>query len=74
MRSCDLYTGANRIRIALERVEQVWDEASEKWNDRVSEKFREQHLDPLAPDVKLTLDAIARMQQVIDRAQRDLEE
>jgi hypothetical protein len=73
MRKCDLATGAARIRHALENVEVVWSEASQEWNDAVSRRFREQHLDPLVPRLKLALDAISRMGLLMDEVQRDCE-
>jgi hypothetical protein len=73
MRKCDLFTGAARIRHALETVETVWNDASGDWNDAVSRRFREQHLEPLVPRLKLALDAISRMGLLIDEVERDCE-
>jgi hypothetical protein len=73
MRKCDLTTSAGRIRHALKNVESVWHEASDEWNDAVSRRFRELHLDPMIPDVKLALDAISRMHLLLDEVQRDCE-
>ena len=49
----------------------AWQEASEHWNDEVSRKFCENHLEPLGPVVKLSLDAISRMTQVVSGMHRD---
>jgi len=73
MRKCDLATGSARIRHALEKVDIVWGEVSDEWNDAVSGRFREQHLDPMVPRLKLALDAIARMSLLIDEVERDCE-
>jgi hypothetical protein len=73
MRKCDLSTGAARIRGALENLETVWNEVSDDWNDAVSRRFREHHLDPMIPRVKLALDAISRMSLVMDEVERDCE-
>jgi hypothetical protein len=73
MRKCDLATGAARIRHALANIEVVWSDASQDWNDAVSRRFREQHLDPLVPRLKLALDAISRMGLLIDEVERDCE-
>jgi hypothetical protein len=73
MRKCDLATGAARIRDALEKVEIAWSEVSDEWNDAVSRRFREQHLDPIVPRLKLGLDAISRMGLLIDEVERDCE-
>jgi hypothetical protein len=73
VRKCDLATGAARIRHALENVETVWSESSQSWNDAVSRRFREQHLDPVIPRLKLALDAIARMGLLVNEVERDCE-
>jgi hypothetical protein len=73
MRRCDLATGAARIRHAMEKLDIVWNEVSPEWNDAVSRRFREQHLDSMVPRLKLALDAIARMSLLMDEAERDCE-
>ena len=73
MRRCDLATGAGRIRHALENLETVWNEISGEWDDSVSRRFREQHLETMIPRIKLGLDAISRMSLLIDEVERDCE-
>jgi hypothetical protein len=73
MHKCDLYTGAGRIYDAMDRLQVVWHEVSQHWNDSVSRRFREEHLDPMIPDVKLALDSISRMNALVDEVQRDCE-
>lgn len=73
MRKCDLDTGAGRIRHALENLETVWNGISDQWDDAVSRRFREQHLDTMVPRVKLGLDAISRMSLLLDEVERDCE-
>lgn len=71
MKSCDLQSGAGRIRRALEHLERAWSEASEQWSDEASRAFAEQHLEPIIPIVKTSLDAIGRMDLLLREAQRD---
>ncbi len=73
MRKCDLATGAGRIRHALENLETVWSEISNQWDDSVSRRFREEHLETMIPRVKLGLDAISRMSLLINEVERDCE-
>jgi hypothetical protein len=73
MRQCDLSTGAGRIRHALENLETVWNGVADEWNDAVSQRFRQHHLDPMIPRVKLALDAISRMTLLMDEVERDCE-
>lgn len=73
MRRCDLSTGAGRIRHALEHLEAVWNESSAEWNDAVSRNFQQLHLEPLVPRLKLALDAIGRMDLLMNEVERDCE-
>ncbi len=43
------------------------------WNDSVSHRFREQHLESMIPRLKLGLDAISRMDLLINEVERDCE-
>jgi hypothetical protein len=73
MRQCDLSTGAGRIRHALENLETVWNSVSDQWDDVVSQRFCQNHLDPMIPRVKLALDAISRMSLLMNEVERDCE-
>ncbi|QEG32984.1 hypothetical protein Pr1d_02450 [Bythopirellula goksoeyrii] len=73
MRPWDLDTSSAQIRRAMEDLQRAWQEVSESWNDGVSQKFCEQHLEPLIPVVKQTLDSISRMQQLTSKMQRECE-
>jgi len=69
----DLDTGAARLVRGLKDLNAVWHDASEEWNDSVSEAVYKEHIEPIAPIVKDTLDAVGRMRQLLHQAQRDLE-
>jgi len=73
MRKCDFSTGAGRIRHSLEMLETVWSENADQWNDAVSRRFGEDHLQPIVPRLKLALDAISRMELLINEVERDCE-
>ncbi|MEO0531596.1 MAG: hypothetical protein AAF266_13625 [Planctomycetota bacterium] len=73
MKACDLDTGSARIRRGLKDVMRVWEEASEEWNDSVSEAVLKYHIEPMTPVVKAALDAVGRMRTLLHKAQRDLE-
>ena len=73
MRKCDLATGAARIRHALENLETVWNEIFARVERCGEPRFREQHLDPMVPRLKLALDAISRMSLLMDEVERDCE-
>lgn len=57
----------------MEDLQLAWIEVRESWHDGVSQQFCEQHLEPLIPVTKRTLDAISRMQALTKKMQRELE-
>ncbi|MAT71359.1 MAG: hypothetical protein CMJ58_17770 [Planctomycetaceae bacterium] len=71
MRTCDLETDAARMRDAMDELRIAWDEASDLWNDDVSRAFCERFLEPLAPAFKSSLDAVARMAQLVGEMERE---
>lgn len=73
MRPWDLDTSSAQIRRAMEDLQRAWQEVSQSWNDSVSQQFCEQHLEPLIPVTKRTLDATARMQNLTNKMQRECE-
>ncbi len=73
MKPTDLHSGAARIRHALEEMLRAWEDAGDHWNDSVSEGFYRERLEPVLPVIKNTLDAVGRMQTLLDQARRDLE-
>lgn len=73
MKPTDLYSGAGRIRHAMDDLLRTWEDAGDYWDDSVSESFYRERLEPVLPVVKNALDAIGRMQLLLDQAQRDLE-
>lgn len=74
MRHWDLDTSESQLRGALQDLQRAWNEVSESWNDEISRKFSEEHLDPLLPTSKMALDAVARMRELLNRMQLECEE
>ncbi|MEM8947284.1 MAG: hypothetical protein AAGD11_19075 [Planctomycetota bacterium] len=74
MATWDLHTSAARIRKATEDLQIAWQETSEAWSDDVSRKFCEQHLEPIGPAVKISLDAVSRMQQLMNQIRQDCDD
>ena len=66
----DLSTPAARIYSALEKLQEAWADAQEVWNDNNSSKLEEEHLVPLAMTVKLSLDAVGRINETLINAER----
>jgi hypothetical protein len=72
MRPWDLDTSAAQLRHAMEDLQRAWSVVSESWNDNVSRQFAENYLDPIIPASKLTLDAAARMRELVNRMDNEL--
>ncbi len=72
MRPWDLDTSAAQLRKAMEDLQGAWQTADESWQDSVSQKFSETHLQPIGPALKQTLEAVGQMQQLVSQMQRDL--
>jgi hypothetical protein len=67
----DLVTGAAKLSGALKNLYLHWDETKDQWQDAACRRFEEDHLAQLEPKVHLTLDAVARLAEVLERAQRE---
>ncbi len=73
MRPWDLDTSAARLRKATENLQIAWEETNEQWQDEVSHSFCEKHLEPIGPAMKLSIDAVGRMQQLLNQIQNECE-
>ncbi len=73
MRQWDLDTSAANLRDALEDLQIAWQQTTEQWEDTVSRKFCETHLEPIGPALKKSLDTVGQMQQLVDQIWRECE-
>ena len=72
MRVWDLSSGASKLTIALQSLQKAAADATSRWDDDTSQKFRETYLEPLKPKLKRALDAIHRLDGLLIRADRDV--
>ncbi|MEI6037740.1 MAG: hypothetical protein WCQ91_07450 [Planctomycetota bacterium] len=72
MRVGDLSSGASKMALSLKQLDLKWESAKDTWNDSTSKAFHKEHIEPLMPDVKETLEAIGRLAEVLARAARDV--
>jgi ABC-type ATPase involved in cell division len=68
MKHIDLSSGASKMSLALKQLEIKWDSAKDTWNDATSKAFHKEHIEPLRPDIKETLEAIGRPRAHIKEA------
>ena len=67
MRS-DFNTPSTRLQRATKKLQDHWLETKENWDDRTSERFKDRYLDPIVPQMQLTITAIHELTEVIDQA------
>ena len=72
MKVVDLSSGASKLALAFKHLGIKWDSATDTWNDATSKTFHKEHIDPLLPSVKETLESIGRLAEVLSRAVRDV--
>jgi uncharacterized protein YukE len=68
----ELTGGAAKLALALKHLTIKWESARDSWDDATSRAFHDEHLEPLRPKVKETLEAISRLAEVLARAARDV--
>lgn len=69
-----LIDGAGQIKTAADRLEEAWSNARSSWDDATSQKLDEEHLEPLFVQIRISLDAIARLNGVLIAACRECED
>jgi uncharacterized protein YukE len=74
MHVCDFVSHSGRIRRATAELKERWQETLEAWNDETSRQFQEKYLEPLLPEVTLTLTAIQSALEQIHRAAVECED
>jgi hypothetical protein len=74
MRMGDLTTGAAKLRLSLESLDIVWSEVREQWRDANAKQFEETYLMVVRPKVKGTMEAMARLANVLAKAYQECED
>ena len=69
-----LIDGSGQLKGAADQLEETWAAAREQWHDAVSRSLEEEHLEPLFAQVRMTLDAIARLNGVLVTACRECQD
>lgn len=74
MASGSLIDGAGQIQSAADRLSEIWTITVSQWDDSVRRSIEEEHMEPLFQQVRLTLDAIARLNGILTTACRECED
>ena len=67
-------TGVAVLHRSAKRLREQWSLAQAKWDDQTSREFEEQVLRPLVPQLNLTVAAVQRLAEVLERAEKDLDD
>jgi uncharacterized protein YukE len=70
MKSWDFSSGAAKLELAMKSIQIADAEVQEFWNDAAHQKFQETYLEPLEPKIRGMLEAIHRIAEVFDIADR----
>jgi uncharacterized protein YukE len=68
MEACDFISHTGRLRRATSKLKEQWQETLESWNDGTSRQFQDNYLEPLLPEISLTLAAVQNMSAQLQRA------
>lgn len=74
MSICDLITGAKRLQKSSKILKERWADTREHWRDATAQQFEEQYLRELGEKVQLALAAVDRLSEVLQRAEKDLQD
>ncbi len=64
----DLTAGIGRMQDAMKTLRLRWDETKEQWTDQRSVEFEATYIEPLDPQVRMTMDKLRRLAQVFNQA------
>lgn len=70
MRNWDLTGGAAKLELALKTLRQTATEIEESWDDQNYRRFVETYVIPVEPRLRTMLEAIRRLAEVLDTAER----
>ena len=74
MKICDLQSSAGRLSRVTRELKECWASTKEHWIDQKGLEFEETHLRPILPEVTMALAAVHRLNEVLERVERELED
>lgn len=70
MKNSDVNASAAKLELALKTFRVTFGGVDPQWADAARHEFEETHLDPMEPNVRNMLEAIARLADVFSAAER----
>jgi hypothetical protein len=71
MANSNVVAGANRLKHAIQALQEHWRVTEATWSDSVRRRFEERHLRPLDPAVDSALNGMQKLAEVLDKVRRD---
>ncbi len=72
MKVGDIHSGAVKLEQAMRTIMLRWEQTKTQWHDTASRHFEDKYLADLEPQVKVVVEAAARLAEVLDRAQQEV--
>ena len=70
MRLWDLTGGAAKLELALQTLQTKTADIGDAWSDEAYDRFLETYIEPIEPRMKTLIDAIHRLSDVLNTAER----
>jgi hypothetical protein len=70
----DLAAGAGRLQDSAKSIKLHWEETKEVWSDIRSQEFEETYIEPVEPQVRMTLEKLRKLAQVFHQACQECKE
>jgi hypothetical protein len=58
------------MELSLKVLDAACDDIAERWSDATNRRFMETYVAPVAPELKVLLDAVQRLAEVLANAER----
>jgi len=71
VRTWDLTGGAAKLQMAMKSLQEASAEVAETWDDPAFRAIEDNYLRPVEPQLKVLLEALGRLQEVLVNASRD---
>lgn len=71
MKGWDLFGPSAKLEMSLKSLMATSEEVNRSWDDKANRQFVEKYLMPLEPRIKLVRDAVRRLAEVLEKAERE---
>jgi hypothetical protein len=71
MKAWDLNAGIGKLKLSLESLNEASANAQQYWNDEAYCRLQETYIAPVDPKVRNLLDALQRLGEVLNSAERE---